>query len=117
LRPKDLGFRVSFEWKDRRPGSIDFNRPFVEVQEYRDGAWKTATDEDGIPQDDRGMSIEIRVDCGSIENCERWRAIWFTKTLGSSTRHRFRVLPRYPLPEFYSSEFTAPVLKPCSFGS
>src|SRR5260370_648996 len=50
---------ASFSWRDLPPGAIGMDAPLVRIEAERDGKWAPYVN-DGVPEDDQGLHLEIR---------------------------------------------------------
>jgi neutral ceramidase len=77
-----------FEWRDMRPGSIEFHRSLVRVEQRQGDSWVTL-EIDGVPVNDEGLDIEIRHTGHQARGASGWRTSWCPS---SATVGVFRIL-------------------------
>ena len=92
---------ATFDWRDTEsPSTIELDRPLVKIQVLGEGGFVDYI-EDGVPQDDQGVDIEVR----QIDE-EEWRATWYgTAGQVRSGEYRFVIAGRSYAGELTSNSF------------
>ncbi|MCI0339712.1 MAG: neutral/alkaline non-lysosomal ceramidase N-terminal domain-containing protein [Planctomycetales bacterium] len=99
--------RASFEWRDLDPGRIGVHEGWlVRAEVLRGGGWEPLAVE-GLPQDDTGLDVEVRL-LRVRGPAADWRATWYFPDRfapGPAERYRLLVAPRGGLPALASDAF------------
>jgi hypothetical protein len=111
VQSEDSQRSVSFEWHDLGPERIKLNEPLVSLQtQTTDGGWIEYMDGNGVPVDDRGAQIEVRLLGPNFRNIteagSNWRATWYARNSCTSSPLRFAIAERYPIGELVSAPFS-----------
>jgi neutral ceramidase len=90
-----------FVWSDLPPGAIELDAPLVRI-DIEDGQRRWGPHaETGIPVDDRGLDVEIRL----LADGGLWQATWYALAPLPGRALRFAIAPRKGLPELASASF------------
>ena len=96
-----------YKWLDVPPGLIDFHRPLILVEMSIDNkAWEPLA-VDGIPVNDAGMDISVRLlKPIDAQNMGHYETRWHNPMTDNGKYYRFAILPRGGLKEFHSPSFS-----------
>lgn len=96
-----------FKWLDVEPSKIAFDKPFMRVEVFKDGAWRLAYNKNER-LDDEGYDLEVRYLADeSYYHTENGLAVyqlrWYNPVKGG--KYRIVIEPRGDFAKFYSPEF------------
>ena len=97
---------VTFRWRDMRPGTLGFGDVLVFIEtRSENGSW-TPLRRNGVPEDDRGLNIEIRYVDELDDGAAEWVARWFVGEDAPVGEIRFAIEAREGHGPVHSSAFT-----------
>ncbi|HVN64974.1 MAG TPA: neutral/alkaline non-lysosomal ceramidase N-terminal domain-containing protein [Candidatus Binataceae bacterium] len=99
---------VAFSWYGLSAGDVMFDQSLVRLETLGAGGEWQALAVGGVPVDDRGLDIEVRIFPRGWLNSSpgaEWRATWYVNDPPSGSI-RFAILPRRNTPPLYSAPFT-----------
>lgn len=116
-RTEDGNRVVDFEWRDLGPDKIQLEAPLVSIEKKNaNGSWFSYSNANGVPVDDRGAQLEVRLLPPNFRNISEagreWRVTWYAGSLCSTESLRFVVAERHGVDVLTSEPFNLPCSAP-----